>query len=525
MKTNKTDSALFLELTQELLNMKEATADDYKSLIAVLIKELGKLLSANHKVSDVDFDMVETYYDLLCGLLLQFAYSKTMSRSFLREAWEPLRSFIENRLQKGKIPEAVERIVGGMLDWYKRIVITSFYHCAYEVGRQEIEDFLAIALLLQIENFSGAVVRKHTKYVVDLLTWIFNLLQFGKIDKNYLTYVPSMLSSLEFGTIVVYDVETELYDAGVNPGTMHKFYTRNYYIAMILLYCEATKKYRTQELVTKLRYVGTPRGSAGWAYKNVLGGLENIVKADFIAVMPDYRDEFESAKERVVKMLSPEIKKIDGWLPDMETGIDYEKVKSTFSERKREILAEFDSLADKTSDYEQLRPIETQIEVIYREVANDSPFRVGTADYYPQFFDTLFDKYINNGQLSVRDIPTLDALPCKDGETLFAPHALYDKLWEMANFQSNQNGGGVISLGQKKIDIEFVRHNVDFVVLKSDFNKAFAKPEMNDAASTIKEQNMADDILFSTYVYLIFSQNKAMDFPAYRIKELRAESK
>ena len=50
--------------------------------------------------------------------------------------------------------------------------------------------------------------------------------------------------------------------------------------------------------------------------------------------------------------------------------------------------------------------------------------------------------------------------------------------------------------------------------------KCFSKPFLNDSDSRIEENEMMNDFFFKISVYVIFSQNEKIKFPAYKINEL-----
>ena len=504
----------------EQINISSSSKNDYEGLINTLVKELHFIFAPNHPFFEVDLEIAERYYNLLYSVLIQFAFTEKMEESFLLKAREPLFFYVE-RLPRGTIPKQVELMVNTMISQYKRIILTSCYHCKFDVGRKEINDFLGISLSLQIQNFPSETIRFQCRCVVDLITWIFNLLQFKRIDPQYLLYIPSMLNSFEFSTIEIFDCDYELYDEGVNPGQMHEIlYTRNYYIAMLLLFCKVTKKYRTETLIGKFRYSGSGKNNSGWEYKNVLGGLKNIVKADFMAVMPDYVSEFENARNTVIKILDSRIvKKEEQYMNDMKKNIDYEKVRNSLSIRKQQFLSEFDLFSEKTSDYVQLRPIKTEFEVSLREIKNDSSLHVFHSSYYPLFQGLLLSHYMNAGKFNIRKMASLLDIPCSDGETLLLSHKSYAKLYQIEAIKFQGNGS--IHYSERDFKIEYIHSNFDGVILKSDFTKFFSRPELNDIESKIDEQETSTNISFFTKVDVIFYQNIKIEPVAYDVDELR----
>ena len=329
-----------------------------------------------------------------------------------------------------------------------------------------------------------------------------------------------MLTTFEFASIEIFDCDYELYDEGVNPGQLHEItYTRNYYIAMLLLYCEVTKKYRTEKLTEKLKYAGSSKDNSGWEYKNVLSGLRNIVKADFMTIMPDYASDFENARNTVAESLDSRIvKREEKRFEDMKKNVNYEKVRNALSVRKQQFLDEFDNFAEKTSDYTQLRPIRTEFEVSYREIEKDTSLRVFHSDYYPLFQGILLTQYMNSKSFTEKWVATLLDIPCADGEILLMTHKLYAKLYHIKGIQFA--GNSLIYYENKDFTIEYIRSNFDGIILKSDFTKAFSRPELNDSASRIATQESTSDISFITHVDVIFSQNMNIEFPAYCVTEL-----
>lgn len=516
-------TGLFLSLTKEINNFDEAKAKDYEGLIDVLIKELYRLFSPNH-LDEIDFDSVYTLYDMLLSLILDSSYLKDTKKSYILKSREPLYSFIDFRVEKGNIPKKVEFLANKMLDRYKQIIIVSLYHCDIEVVRQEINDFLGMSLPLQVKNFPSAVINKHTKYVMDLITWIFNLLQFKKISVSYLTIIPSILTTFDFSSILIFDIDSEMYDEGVNPGTMHTvIYNRNYYIAMLLLYCEVTKKYSTSQLIKKFKYAGGSRNNTGFEYKNVLGGLRDIIKTDFVSIMPDYNSDFENVKSPVEELLQERIKIAEEkQMTNLRNQINYEKVKEAFLKRKQDLQKEFDLLSDKTSSYVDLRPVRVELSITQREIENDTSLLVFHDNYYSKFFAMLFARYIKSDSLSIKNVRHISEIPFEKGETLFISHKLYAILYKVKGLKFI--APAKIICESKEFIIEFVHENIDFIVLKSDFQKAFSKPCLNDVASKIKEEEISNDILFKTTVDLIFSENMNMEFPVYRIEEFKKEN-
>lgn len=515
----KDSNQLFIKLTKKISTMDEANSKDYQGFIKVFVKHLYRLLAPN-RLSKIDFDSVESNYDMLFSLILQTVRAGKLEKSYLLEAREPLYFFIDLRIESGEVPKEIEIIVNKMLDYCKQIIITSLYNCKYEVASKEIEDFLGINLPLEIKNFPSELINKHTKYAMDLITWIFNLIQFKKIKSDYLTLIPNILTSFEYRNIMIFDFDTEMYDEGVNPGNMHTIiYNRNYYIAMLLLWCEVTKKFRTSELIGKFRYAGASKDDTGWEYKNVLRGLKNIVKADFISVMPDYVSEFDNAKGIVTALLNSRIaKKEEQNMDNIKKSIDYEKIKNAISIRKQQFMAEFNSFAEKTSDYVQLRPIPTEFDVSYREIERDTSLHVFHSDYYPLFKEILLAKFINSSNSKIKNVLTLLDIPCDDGETLLLSHIVYAKLCYIKEIQFSEDSS--IHYGNKDFKIEYIQSALDGIILKSDFCKAFSKPEINDSDSKLDKQETSLDITFITYADVIFSQNLNIDLLVYRVQEI-----
>ena len=108
-------------------------------------------------------------------------------------------------------------------------------------------------------------------------------------------------------------------------------------------------------------------------------------------------------------------------------------------------------------------------------------------------------------------------MPCGDGETIFIPSKLYNELYRFKNFDLSNSS---IHLKQKDYKLKNISINIDFLILNSDMTKCFSKPFLNDTDSKIKENEMMDDFFFKIFVFVIFSQNKKIEFPAYKIIEL-----
>ena len=252
----KDKNKLFLELTKKIPDIKNSKAHDLEGFISILIQELYDLFALTRNSTEIDFNSVQDCYNFLYGLILQYSYLDNADKAYLLEVREPLYLFIENRIEKNNISKEIEDLVDAMPNNFKQILIVSFYHRKADVVNQEISAFLEMKLPLQLKNFSSKIINKHTKYTMDLITWIFNLLQFKKLDKVYLSYIPSMLDIFEYDSITIFDVDSELYDEGINSGVWHtNIYNRNYYIAMLLLYCKVTSKYSAEKLIKKFKYI------------------------------------------------------------------------------------------------------------------------------------------------------------------------------------------------------------------------------------------------------------------------------
>lgn len=508
----------FQQVLQKI-DLREGKVSDYEDIIKLIIHELYGQFAPNH--TTYNLEDVQLYYNLLYATITQFAYTKSMNRSFLLEAREPLFFYISN-VKEDKVSENDKKLIREMQNNFKRIIIISFYNCNFDVTREEISHFLEMSLTLQLKNIS--LLNLHTKYVMDLITWIFNLLQFKKIDNRYLAFVPSMFANFEFSNIDIFDIDTEMYDEGVNPGQMHEIiYTRNYYIAMILIYCELTKKYNTKDFIRKLRYSGTSPKDEGWQYKNVLQGLKNIVKADFVMIMPEYKDEFEASKSTVKSLLEDKIAEIQTQhMESLKNKIDYKKVNEAFNLQKKELTSDFKDFAKKTNDYEQLRPIRTELTVSLREIENDSSLHVFRSDYYSLFFGILFCNYAYNKNLQVITVTNINNIPyANENDTLLMPHSLSRNLYEIEGIQFT--GTGSFAYAGKEYKMEFIHDDLDFIVLKSDFINFYSCPEINDSASKIVQEETTEDINFMTNIDVIFSYNKKMKLVGYKVRQISSK--
>lgn len=504
----------------QAVDLTDGKASDYEKLVDVIVKELYNLFAQNKE--KIDFESIHALYEILYATITQGAYSNLLTHSFLLLAREPLFVYVDI-FGRENIPVEAEKLINEMIDNYKRIILVSMHHCDYEIVREEISHFMEISQILRIHNVSNSLCKKHTKYIVDLITWIFNLIQFKKISSQYFIFIPSMLVALEYDFIAIFDVDTELYSEGVNPGTMHQIiYTRNYYIAMLFLYCETTKKYRIDKLLKKLRYMGISSKKEGWEYKYILQGLNDIVESDFLSIIPEYKEEFSEAKKTIGNLLNEKILNIrEKQMEKRRKNIDYNKIEIAFSKQKDELLAEFNGFSEKSKDYEQLLPIRTELTVSYRELENDKSVHIYRSSQYPWFFNLLYDFYTKDSSFKIVNIETLLELPVKENDTLFVPHKFYPQFYRIKEIDFSERNTIVYS--GKEFNIEFVHSEYDYIILKSDFNKAFAKPEINDSASKIQEEETDIDINFSMTVNLIFSYSTQMPFTAYEVEQLKIE--
>ena len=516
----KDKNKLFLELTKKIPDIKNSKAHDLEGFISILIQELYDLFALTRNSTEIDFNSVQDCYNFLYGLILQYSYLDNADKAYLLEVREPLYLFIENRIEKNNISKEIEDLVDAMLNNFKQILIVSFYHRKADVVNQEISAFLEMKLPLQLKNFSSKIINKHTKYTMDLITWIFNLLQFKKLDKVYLSYIPSMLDIFEYDSITIFDVDSELYDEGINSGVWHtNIYNRNYYIAMLLLYCKVTSKYSAEKLIKKFKYIDFRDEKNELAYKNILSSLNNVIKADFVAILPEYVSDFEKAKTALSQMLSEIIKNLEKTrIKRLHSEIDYEKVKNALNKQKQDFINMFSNFTDKSEEFEDLSPLKFEIGISWREIINDNSMQFYRNDYFPIFQEMLLNIYVNNKeQLNIKEIETFSDLPCGDGETIFIPSKLYNELYRFKNFDLSNSS---IHLKQKDYKLKNISINIDFLILNSDLTKCFSKPFLNDTDSKIKENEMMDDFFFKIFVFVIFSQNKKIEFPAYKIIEL-----
>lgn len=511
----------FQKLLQSV-DLTDGKTTDYEGLVHVIVKELHDLFAQNKEKTD--FESIHALYEILYATITQCAYSNLLTHSFLLLTREPLFDYMD-RFERGNISTETESLINEMIDNYKRIILVSMHNCDYKIVREEISHFMELSQMLRIKNVSYTLCKKHAKYIVDLITWIFNLIQFKKISSQYLIYISSMLVALEYDFIAIFDVDTELYSEGVNPGTMHKIiYTRNYYIAMLFLYCTITKKYRIDKLLKKLQYVGISSKKEGWEYKYILQGLNDIIESDFLSIMPKYKEEFPKAKKTIDNLLSEKISNIqEKQMEERRKNIDSNKIKTAFSKRKDELLNEFNDLSEKSKDYEQLRPIPTELSLTYRELENDKSFHIYRSNYYPIFFNILYDFYTRKSRLNIVNIETLLELPVKENDTLLVPHKFHSQFYRIKGIVFTERN--TIVYNRKEFNIEFVYSEHNCIILKSDFNKAFTKPEINDSASKIQEEKKETviDINFSMTVNLIFSYNTQMSFTAYEVEQLTIE--
>ena len=502
------------------VDLTAGKASDYENLVNVVVKELYNLFAQNKEKTD--FESIHALYEILYATITQGAYSKLLEHSYLLLAKEPLFYYIE-RFNRKEIPKEAENLVKGMIYNFKRIILVSMHNCDYDIVRQEISHFMELSQMLRVNNMANALCNMHTKYIVDLITWIFNLIQFNKISRQYLVYIPSMLVALEYEVIAIFDSDSELYSEGVNPGSMHQIiYTRNYYIAVLFLYCAITKRCQTDKLLKKLRYVGSSPKNEGWEYRNILQGLNNIIESDFASIMPEYKEEFSGAKEQISTLLNEKISNIEKKkMEERRENIDYNKVNEALSKQKAELLKEFNEFSEKTEEYQQLQPISTELYVSYRELEKDNSLHVYHSSYYPIFFNLLYNFYTAESRLKILHVETLLDLPVQENDTLIVPHKIYSKFYEIDDITFSERN--TIVYKEKEFKIEFIHSDDNYIILKSDFNRAFARPEINDSSSKITEEETTMDINFSTCVNLIFSYNIRMNFLAYEIETLNLD--
>ena len=152
------------------------------------------------------------------------------------------------------------------------------------------------------------LIKYHEKYIVDIITFIFNTIRIGRIDIEYLKLIPNLLNHIHH--IEILDIEDDYYDEILHPVDFHEpQYTRKFYIALLIVYMSILDAENIDNIIEKIKYESKKENSRYQGYEYVLTNIKKISKND-ISMLGFSDEEYDNTIKEISQKLSDKINAI-----------------------------------------------------------------------------------------------------------------------------------------------------------------------------------------------------------------------
>ena len=328
-----------------------------------------------------------------------------------------------------------------------------------------------------------------------------------------------MLNHVKF--IKLFDIDDRIYDEILNPVGIHEVeYDFNFYIGLLLIYCEISKNYKSDDIMKKINYIPYRHDISYLGYENIVKGIHKIKNNDiksFFTTEPESA-AIDSAKKKISSILKEKINKTKQQMLETLKAKDVSSELNQEIEKKRkELKDDFDDLSYNAEDeniYEDSRiPSTFYISKKYLNGANNVIIFWDT--YYNLIVEYLYNIYVKNCDIiainGLLDLTNLD-----DENFLFIPRKYETYFFNNQDVEFLQDG---IKLKNKVFKVKWIHTNSSIIISRNDFLSwcFFYDVEIHKEKIIEKENIDTTDVDYTVPFDFIFKVNKNINRIGYRI--------
>lgn len=495
----------------ESINIENITNTEFKFFMDFISRNIIQFIYESPNNDNI-LDKGKQYYDVLFRVYRKYLFTGKVDRSYILE----IRDTIYLKVLEHKSSEYFE-LYSYIIQNCAHIIYISLFHVDFKVVKSELQDFLNMIQFLSVYN--EKLSSQHDYFVVDLVTRIMNLIRIERIDKRFLKLLPPLLNHVKF--IKLFDIDDRIYDEILNPVGIHEVeYDFNFYIGLLLIYCEISKNYKSDDIMKKINYIPYRHDISYLGYENIVKGIHKIKNNDiksFFTTEPESA-AIDSAKKKISSILKEKINKTKQQMLETLKAKDVSSELNQEIEKKRkELKDDFDDLSYNAEDeniYEDSRiPSTFYISKKYLNGANNVIIFWDT--YYNLIVEYLYNIYVKNCDIiainGLLDLTNLD-----DENFLFIPRKYETYFFNNQDVEFLQDG---IKLKNKVFKVKWIHTNSSIIISRNDFLSwcFFYDVEIHKEKIIEKENIDTTDVDYTVPFDFIFKVNKNINRIGYRI--------
>ena len=506
------------ELYKQIIVNIIASANIQKSDFEKIIISMCKYIYQNITdiLSKMNIIHLKEIYHLIFQTYNKYVFTDKADRSYILEIKEPVYRYImNNRNTSYDNKKELYALYANLMSECKNIIYLSLYHTKYNIVKCQIQDFMSMIQFFDIVSDANDLIRYHEKYIVDIITFIFNTIRIGRIDIKYLKLIPSLLNHIHH--IEIFDIEDDFYDEILHPVDFHEpQYTRKFYIAVLIVYMGILDGENIDNIIKKIKYESKKENSRYQGYEYVLTNIKKIGKND-ISMLGFSGEEYDNTIKEISQKLSDKINAIKKQnlqkLKEKDTSKELrEGITTKFDEIKEEFKDFYTSQKDYDGDVYTSQKIKAELYFSKRFLSGDTSIYFFGSSYYSLVVNFLYHRYLHNANiLYIDNLSKIDNV--EDKNTLLLPRDYRSYFHMNPNIEYIENG---IKFDNKEFLFDWRFSNSECIVLKKDLQKWCQLYDLKhfDDIKEIEEEN---DIGIKVPFEMIFKVKKSEPHNAYRI--------
>lgn len=480
------------------------------SICKYIYSDIYEILSKNN------IQHIKKIYTILFNSYKKYIYTDKVDRSYILEIKEPVYRYImNNRNTSYDNKKEIYNLYANLMYECKNIIYLSLYHTKYNIVKCQIQDFMSMIQFFDIVPDVDYLIRYHEKYIVDIITLIFNTIRIGRIDTEYLKLIPSLFEHIHH--IEILDIEDDYYDEILHPVDFHEpQYTRKFYIALLIVYMGILDSKNIDNIIKKIKYESKEENSRYQGYEYVLTNIKKISKND-ISMLGFSDEEYDNTIKEISQNLSDKINAIK------KQNLQKLKEKNTSKELREGITTRFDEIKEEFKDFYTpqqdyndetyiSQKIKAELYFSKRVLSGDTSIHFFGSRYYNPVIDFLYHAYLRRAEIIyIDDISEIKGIEEKN--TLLLPRDYNSYFYMNPNIEYTGNG---IKIDNKEFSFEWRLSNSECIVLKKDLQdwcRLYKLEQLND----IEENEEENDIGMKVPFEMIFKIKKSEPHNAYRI--------
>ena len=501
-------------LYYEVINSFNITFGTFDKLIISICKYIYS--DIYEILSKKNIQHIIKMYTMLFKSYKNYIYTDKVDRSYILEIKEPVyRYIIDNRNTSYDNKKELYALYANLMSECKNIIYLSLYHTKYNIVKCQIQDFMSMIQFFDIVSDANDLIRYHEKYIVDIITFIFNTIRIGRIDIEYLKLIPSLLNHIHH--IEIFDIEDDFYDEILHPVDFHEpQYTRKFYIALLIVYMSILDDKNIDNIIKKIKYESKKENSRYQGYEYVLTNIKKIGKND-ISMLGLSVEEYENTIKEITQKLSDKINTIKKQnlqkLKEKDISKELiEGITTRFSEIKEEFKDFYTSQKDYNDEVYTSQKIKAELYFSKRVLSGDTSIHFFGSSYYNLVIDFLYHRYLHNANiLYIDNLSKIDNV--EDKNTLLLPREYNSYFYMNPNIEYIGNG---IKVDNKEFLFDWRFSNSECIVLKKDLQGWCQLYDLKQL-DNIKEIEEENDIGIKVPFEMIFKVKKYEPHNAYRI--------